>query len=561
MPNWFHEIHYSRDGGATWTVASTPGRRYGFDARIELAYARANPAIVYASIGGGGGIWRSTDGGASFTQTSTFAPGGWYYNTLWVDPTDPALVVVGGYDLHRSVNSGAAFEQISAGYLLTAQPHPDQHWVVEDAGYDGRSNRRVYVGTDGGVFRASDIATASTVAGWESLNEGLATTQYYSGRISPAGFAMGGLQDNGTLALASGSETAFLTFGGDGTSTDLDGRGAEIGYGSYVGLDYLFRATNNGLNVDFICGNLSECGAANFIPPFTLDPNHRDRLLAGAQSLWVAENARTGNPPTWRAIRAADSEKVAAIGVAPGHSNQVWIGLNDGRVYRTTNATDLGPTWQTVDDNSGTDPLPDRFPTRILVDWRNPDQVWIAFGGFAADNVRRTQDGGASWQSGSGAGPGALPDAPVRALAQHPVQPGWLYAGTELGVFVSANGGASWDPQNRGPVNVSVDELSFATGSGVLCAATHGRGLWTNDTQSGWLFADGFESGGEERWTSGPAGPGACLHDLCTTGAPLAASCSLCAAQLCAMNPSCCTSGWDALCVEEVQTVCGHPAC
>ncbi len=561
LGNWFHEAQYSRNGGATWNVASPPGRKYGFDARIELAYARSDPAIVYASIGNGNGIWRSSDGGATFTQTSSFSPGGWYYDALWVDPTNPALLVVGGYSLHRSVNSGADFVQISDGYLLTEQPHPDQHWVVEDTGYDGTGNRRVYVGNDGGVFRASDIATASSAAGWESLNSGLATTQYYSGKVSSSGFAMGGLQDNGTLSLATGSATAFLTFGGDGTSADIDARGAEIGYGSYVGLDLFFRAVNDGQNIEYICGNLSECGSANFIPPFTLDLNDRDRLLAGAQSLWVADNARTGSPPTWRAIRPADSQNVAAIGVAPGHSNQIWVGLNDGRVYKTTNGTDFAPTWQTIDDNGATNPLPNRFPNTILVDWRDPARVWIAFGGFAADNVQLTQDGGVTWQSASGSGPSHLPSAPVRALAQHPGEPSWLYAGTEVGLFVSANGGGGWDPQNRGPVNVAVDELSFATGTGVLCAATHGRGLWTNDTQLGWIFVDGFESGGAERWTSGPAGPGSCSHDLCTAGTPLAASCSLCAAQLCAIDASCCTSQWDATCIGEVQTVCGHPAC
>ena len=72
-----------------------------------------------------------------------------------------------------------------------------------------------------------------------------------------------------------------------------------------------------------------------------------------------------------------------------------------------------------------------------------------------------------------------MPRAPIRGLAQHPSNPDWIYAGTEVGVFASEDGGATWAAVNEGPANVSVDDLRFLRNSHTLLAGTHGRGLWT----------------------------------------------------------------------------------
>ena len=99
----------------------------------------------------------------------------------------------------------------------------------------------------------------------------------------------------------------------------------------------------------------------------------------------------------------------------------------------------------------------------------------IAFGGFTAGNLWRTDDGGATWAEIAG----HLPRAPVRAVAVHPTQADWFYIGTEVGVFASEDRGATWSPTNEGPANVSVDDL-FWLGERLVCV-THGRGLFEID--------------------------------------------------------------------------------
>src|SRR5262249_6453429 len=153
------------DGGATWHPARGLTRlRGGFLSRLELAYAPGSPDTVYANVAlDGGTIWRSTDGGASYTlRTQTGVSGAdWYHDCLWVDPTDAQVLVAGGQQVYRSQDGGATLERIGAGYLLTQQPHPDVHAIVADPAYDGAGNRRVYVATDGGVHRTDDILAAS----------------------------------------------------------------------------------------------------------------------------------------------------------------------------------------------------------------------------------------------------------------------------------------------------------------------------------------------------------------------------------------------------------------
>lgn len=140
-----------------------------------------------------------------------------------------------------------------------------------------------------------------------------------------------------------------------------------------------------------------------------------------------------------------------------------------------------------IDDNDGTDPLPDRWIPRILIDKDDSDVVYVSFGGFAAPspspvpgNLYRTDDGGTSWTDITN----NLPRVPIRAIARHPNTASKLYVGTEIGVWMTENTGGSWKPIMDGPANVSVDELTFMDDSSILLAATHGRGLWTCDVDA-----------------------------------------------------------------------------
>jgi hypothetical protein len=196
--------------------------------------------------------------------------------------------------------------------------------------------------------------------------------------------------------------------------------------------------------------------------------------LAGGCQLWRTTNVKAASP-TWSSIKSSTAQKISAITVAPGNSNLIWAGYNNGDVYSTTNGTVISPTWTRVD--LGTPNLPNRQITRITIDPVNAQKTYVTFGGFSADNVWRTTNGGATWTDITGSGLTGLPDVPVRSLVIKSNNPNWLYVGTEVGIFASEDGGVTWTVPQDGPANVSVDEL-FWLDPNTLIAATHGRGLY-----------------------------------------------------------------------------------
>lgn len=483
-----HGVVYSTDAGQTWTrAASGLGVQTGYDARIELCYAASAPGVVYASCGSGGGtIWRSADGGRNWVQrtTSGQTAANWYYNGFWVDPTDENVMVVGAFHVWRSTDGGRSVTQITNGYIMTTDPHLDVHHVVADPGYDGSTNRRVYVATDGGLHVADDILAARPGGGWRDIDATQRSTQFYGVDMDGMGDTIvGGTQDNGTQRLLQGATTSNMTFGGDGGRVEIDPSDPRYVYGEYVTLQ-VFRSTNSGRSARFFYSGISDASsrAANFVAPLCLDPNDPRRLYGGGRSLWRTNDARASSV-SWNAIKAPVGSYVSAITVAQGDADLVLVAHNDGRLYRTTNATASAPSWTALDDNASVDPLPDRYVSCVAVDPLDHRVAWATFGGFTPDNVWTTRDGGASWAPLGGAAPFRLPDAPVNWIVRHPDHADVLYVATEVGIFASDDGGAHWSATNDGPANVVVEQLRFAHGSRDLVAATLGRGLWTTDVR------------------------------------------------------------------------------
>ena len=124
--------------------------------------------------------------------------------------------------------------------------------------------------------------------------------------------------------------------------------------------------------------------AANFIAPFILDPNNFNTMLAGGSNLWRSVNVKAATP-LWSNIKAglATGSFISAVAVAPGNSDIIWVGYNNGAVYYTTNGTAANPTWY----QSGSGTLPGRQCTRLSVDPNNYNTVYACFGGYSAGNV------------------------------------------------------------------------------------------------------------------------------------------------------------------------------
>lgn len=507
------QAYYSTDGGQTWKVATHATLWSG---RVELTYARKNPDIVYASVqmNNGGEIWRSTDGGKSYTRRNTslangamaryLSDQGWYNNTIWAgDPNNSDLVIVGGLDLYRSTDGGNRLIDISTWWDKTSA-HADHHCIVSHPAYNGTTNKTVFFGNDGGIYKANDATTVGNnpevprTNGWIELVNNYGVTQFFGGAGNPtSGTIIGGAQDNGTLRFrpADGSEKWSEMFGGDGGWCAADLNDPKYFYGEYVYLN-IHRSKDGGASSDYISGQFWN-GAqwawkpipyritdamnqkALFIAPFVLDPNNSNCLLGGGLSLWRTNNAKAPNTnntgPIWGAIKNSVGRRISALAVANGNSKLIWVGHEGGEVFKTTDGTQANPIWTRM-DHVGANPLtPTRYCSCITIDPRNNGTVYVAFGGYNRGNVWKTTDGGIKWSNLGN----LLPEAPVRAIAVHPRKTNFVYLGTEVGVFASEDGDATWSPTNEGPTNCSVDDL-FWMGE-ILVSATHSRGMFTID--------------------------------------------------------------------------------
>jgi photosystem II stability/assembly factor-like uncharacterized protein len=464
---------YSIDGGFSWASATgVPA-----SGRIEVTYARSSPNCVYASCENASGqIYRSVDGGHTYTLINSgnayLGSQGWYDDVIWVDPTTTNLVVVGGGpDLWRSTDGGATLTKISQWQSAPTSAHADHHAIVASPAYNGTTIKTVYFGNDGGVYRAADVSTVSLVSGWQSLNNNLGITQFYGGAGNTnSNVIVGGTQDNGTLRYSGNPQGWTAMFGGDGGFCAADPTDPNYFYGEYVYLQ-IHRSANGGLSSSYITTGLTDAGSsANFIAPFILDPNNANTMLGGGASLWRSANVKAATP-SWAAIKPSIGSSISAIAVASGNSDIIWVGHNNGNVYRTANGTTVSPTWTQVD--LGTPNLPNRYCERIAISPVNPSKVYVTFGGFNPDNVWRTTDNGVTWANISG----NLPPAPVNSIVISPTDPLTLYVGTEVGVYGTPNDGVNWSTGNDGPANVSIDELFWMGPK--LIAVTHGRGMYS----------------------------------------------------------------------------------
>lgn len=517
--------YYSTDGGLTWqTATATTATETWGTGRVEVTYAAANPSIVYASLEKNRGeIWRSIDGGKTYSKRGSrsaissqpvfyLGDQGWYDNVIWAGaPNNPDFVIVGGIDLWKSLDGGNTLSQISTWWASPESAHADHHCIVAHPQFDGTSNKVVFFGNDGGIYKTNDVYSvgyppdmssglAAYKKGWVELNNTFGITQFYAGAAnSLTGVIIGGTQDNGTLCYTGDSENWTEMFGGDGGWCAADPIDNRYFYGEYVYLN-IHRSSNGGQSSEYISGQYwngrqwtwknppyriedAYNSRALFIAPFILDSNNPNRILAGGMSLWQTNNAKEPNTnstgPSWKAIKSSSgvSQPISAIAVARGNDNIIWVGHADAAIYKTMDGASSNPNWQKINSSvPGVSPLPvNRFCTQITIDARNHNIVYITYGGYSRDNVWKTTDGGLTWIDIGN----SLPEAPVRALTIHPQKSDFVYLGTEVGVFASEDSGVSWSPTNEGPTNCSIDDL-FWMGE-TLIAATHGRGMFKID--------------------------------------------------------------------------------
>ena len=483
-------IWRSADHGSTWTKLLTglpvPSNSTG---RIGLAIAPSRPSTLYAqyiqgSPGYNGlGLYRTLDGGATWARrdaaggpySSNFGGFGWYFGEVKVDPANPDRLFCLGVGLLRSLDGGATY----ASVIGTA--HVDGHalWI------DPSNSNRVYYGCDGGFFR-------SIVGGgsWTKSVD-LPISQFYCGTVDPQNGArlLGGTQDNGSLATTGPLTWSVLGIGGDGFQCMVDPVDPTV-----VFAEWQFccdgsgprRSTNSGSSFSAPSGFVV-ADRYNWSTPYAMNPLAHTLLLAGSQRVYRSMNngvsyTTISGDLTTNPGAALVFGTITTIDISAADTSRYYVGTDDGKVWRTA---DRGGVW--TDISAG---LPVRWVTRVTADPVDPLTVYVTHSGFGSDehlpHVYRSTDAGDSWASIAG----DLPDAPANDILVDPIETTTLYLGTDIGVYVTRNLGASWFALGQGMPVQTIFDLTLHESSRTLVAATHGRSQWKLDLNAMPVAAD-----------------------------------------------------------------------
>ncbi len=493
-------IARSVDGGGEWTLITNglPNPNQVSVQRILLDAHRSDPTVLYASIHlgiqgtyDGAALFKSSDAGQNWSSVrigpENFNFCGqqcWYSHEVAAHPTNPDVVLLGGQavyvdggdvldKVHRVIvrlsNNGQTLTDLSPNTSPNTTLHPDMHVIT----FDPKDPNVVWAGNDGGVFRSQDGG-----ATWQTRNEGLATLQFTGFAVHPQNdnIIQGGMQDNNKAFTTNGGTSLGWTATdvGDGGFALIDPFNPNIWYGTRFGIS--FQRNEQGPNKldywDYFTSGINQRDEALFYIPITADTNTAGVFYLGTNRVY--RTASRGD--SWTAISpdvTGGFGSVSTIAVAPGTPSTIWTGASNGRVAVTN---DAGNNWTDVT----VDPLPGRYVSEIAVQPGNPQTAYVVFNGFNTHtmnqpgHVFKTTDGGNSWTDISS----NLPDVPTLSLLLHRTRPGVLYIGTDTGVFLSENDGASWIPFNNGMPNVAVVDLAFNGRGNILYAATHGRSIF-----------------------------------------------------------------------------------
>jgi photosystem II stability/assembly factor-like uncharacterized protein len=476
-------FYRSTNAGLTWSPANGSGSsalNLNGAGRIVLAMASSSPGTIYASVentstSGLVGFFKTTNGGASWTlleNTPDYCtPQCWYDNVIGVNPTNADEVYAGGAfstTLVRSLDGGSTWATLQSAQNF-GSVHADIHALTFTP-----NGEQLFVGSDGGVYNTAQPGVATPE--FTPLNQTLGITQFYPGlAIDPANpsIALGGTQDNGSL-LYSGNPTWNQVACGDGGFSVIDPSQPSIMYTACEDIA-VFKSASSG---EFGSWEQAESGInptdrSQFIPPLVIDPSHPARLYFGTYRVYQTVDEGVA----WSAISGdlTSGGNITTIAVAPTNSNVVFTGSSDSQVFVTTDAgKGASASWKNV-----TVGLPPRSITQVVVHPTSAATAFVAFSGFTGfgdtqGHVFKTTDDGGKWTDISG----NLPNTPVNSLAVDPDLPSYLFAGTDVGVFYTANGGETWSSLVDGLPRVAVLGLTLNNASYTLRAATHGRGVW-----------------------------------------------------------------------------------
>ncbi len=505
-------IYRTTDGGETWTELTRPGLDNGLPTeklgRIGLAVHPEDPEIVYAVIQAAhgarrpdvsphGGIFRSDDGGDSWERVhDVSAVPDYFYNEVWLNPTDPDELFLAQTRLHRSTDGGRSVEVFDVGRV-----HVDHHamWI------DPEHPDHMVLGNDGGVYVSEDHGET-----WD--HQIIPASQFYEVDVDSTRapyHVCGGTQDNGTWCGPSRTRERvgiteadwYKVFGGDGfvSAVSVDSpnvRYAEYQYGNLTRTD-VARWEHTPLQ-PLAEDAGAESGYAfrwDWNTPFRLSHHDQSTIYLGGNHLFRltdrGEDWEILGPDMTRGNRHDPEPEVDWTSYRSLHSvaestldaSVLWAGSNGGLLWVST---DRGESWRNVTGNlPDGGPIPRCWVSEIEPSPHDAATVFVTFDCHRRDDyaphVYRTRDHGRTWTDITGDLPG---DVSSFAIRQSPENPDVLFLGTARGVFYTADGGDRWVHLESNLPHVEVRDLDFAPRSQrkELVVSTFGRSIWILST-------------------------------------------------------------------------------
>jgi photosystem II stability/assembly factor-like uncharacterized protein len=493
----------SSDGGDTWTdISRNRGLPKGVLGKIGVAVSPARPDRVFALIeAADGGVFRSEDGGVSWSRGSEdreLRQRAWYYTHIFADPQDAETVWVLNVDAYRSSDAGKTFARQTI-------PHGDNH----DMWIDPKDPQRIIEGNDGGA-----TVSFNGGASWSSLYN-QPTAEYYhitadaqtpyrlyaaqqdnSSISSPTRSSLSGILWQDCYEVGGGEaghiavrpDDPSIVFAADhaGLLTRYDRRSGQ------VRMINVWPEASSGIPAKDITYRF------NWTAPVALSPHDPNVLRTASQYVHRTRDEGTtwerispdltrndpkttgdsGGPITLDQTGAEYHATVFALAESPLEPGVLWAGSDDGLIHLSR---DNGKKWTNV--------TPRLIAAQTLISIIEPGQhgagtAIVAANRYKHDDFKpyiyKTENYGRTWSKITA---GIPADTFVRAVREDPEVPGLLYAGTEVGLYVSLDGGGRWQRWN-GKLLPVVPIHDLIVKDGDLALATHGRAFWVFDDLS-----------------------------------------------------------------------------
>ena len=503
-------LYKSTDGGLIWRRLEhgLPKQTMG---KIGLAICPHNPDTVYAAIEltrRTGGIWRSADRGESWETRSdavSGATGPHYYQELVASPHAEGRIYLLDVRVQVSDDGGATFRR-----LKEQDKHSDNHALAFVDGEPGY----LLAGTDGGLYESWDDA-----ASWRFVAN-LPVTQFYKVAVddsSPFYWIYGGTQDNSTQGGPSRTDNVngiqnsdwIITVFADGHQPAVEPGNPDIVYcewqqGNLVRHD---RTTGEIVYIKPQPEPGDPPERFNWDSPILVSPHQPTRLYFASQRVWRSDNRGDSWRPVsgdltrdqdrmilplmervwsydepWDLDAMSNFNTITSLAESPVEEGLVYAGTDDGLIQVRDPASG---DWQAIEVGSLPD-VPERaFVNDIKADLFDADTVYIALDNHKEGDFKpylyASRDRGLTWRSIAG----DLPDRHlVWRLVQDHVDPGLMFAGTEMGLYVTRNGGGSWVKLDGGVPTIPFRDLAIQRRENDLVGATFGRGFFIFDDYS-----------------------------------------------------------------------------